>query len=142
VVTTAVGVAVVVVGAFAPWVRTGRRRRSSFDLVGVADRLGVVPSGVATVLARGWVLVPLLGAVALAALVIGAHRVAAVASVATGVYTLAMVWFVATSPLGTEAGLTTSMVGGMITVIGGLFLGWAVRADRRKAGKDERAGSG
>jgi hypothetical protein len=75
--------------------------------------------------------------VALAALVIGAHRVAAVASIATGVYTLAMVWFVATSPLGTERGLTTSMVGGMMAVIGGLSLGWTASADwRRKAGKE------
>jgi hypothetical protein len=132
---TAIGVVLVLVGAFLPWVRTGRRRRSSFDLVGVADRLGIVPSGVATVAARGWVIVPLLGAVALAALVVGSLRVAAVASVLTGAYALVLAWFVVSSPLGTARGLTTSTVGGIMAVSGGMTLGWTAWAvRRRKAG--------
>jgi hypothetical protein len=46
-----------------------------------------------------------------------------------------MVWLVATSPLGTEAGLTTSMVGGMMTVIGGLILGWSATGRAAKGGQ-------
>jgi hypothetical protein len=132
---SAVGMVVVVAGSFLPWVRTGRRARASFDLVGVADRLGVVRSGVVTVVAHAWVLVPLLVAVALAATALGAARVAAVLAVVTGSATLLLAWTVLGSPLSIAPGLPVSTAGGMMAIVGGVLLGWSAWAGPgRKAG--------
>jgi hypothetical protein len=128
----AIGLVALVAGSFLPWVRTGRRQRASFDLVGVADRLGVVPSGVATVVARGWILVPLLVAGGLAAIALGATRVAAGVAAVTGLATLFLAWTVFRSPLPAARGVVVSTVGGMMAVVGGVLLGWSARAGRRR----------
>ena len=54
------GAAIVIVGSAAPWLRTGRRRRSSFEVFGLVDRLGFSPSGPVGWAIRLWPLVPLL----------------------------------------------------------------------------------
>lgn len=70
--------AVVVVSTFLPWGQTGRRVRSSHELVDVADRAGVVPDWAEPV-ARMWLFVPLLAGVALIALGLARHRIAGIA---------------------------------------------------------------
>ena len=56
----AVGGAMVVVGSFLPWVRTGSRDRNSYDVFRVVGRLGFAPDGPAATALRWWPLVPLL----------------------------------------------------------------------------------
>ena len=56
---TAAG-AVVVVSTFLPWLRSGSTSRSSYELLGLLDRLDIAPDGWISVLVRWWPLVPLL----------------------------------------------------------------------------------
>lgn len=76
------GVALIVLGAFLPWVVSGATSRSSFATVRSADRLGLVPDGVALLVLRSWYLVPLIAA--LVPLLLALHRVRAAAVVAIG----------------------------------------------------------
>jgi hypothetical protein len=113
------GVVLVVVGSLLPWVRTGRRRRSSYDLIGLADRLGVLPAGAAGVLARAWVLAPLLAGATVAAVALHRRTVAGVLAVVTGLYAVVLGALVWTSPLATEAGVAVSVSGGIVAGLGG-----------------------
>jgi hypothetical protein len=125
------GVTLVVAGSLMPWVRTGARRRSSYQLVAIADRLGVLPSGLDTVVARGWVFIPLLAAVSVAAVVLGRLFVAGITAIVTGLYTVVMAWTVASSPLWAQRGVSVTVVGGIIAVLGGGALALTARTARR-----------
>lgn len=46
--------------SFLPWLRSGTRRRSSYDLFEIVDRLGYSPDGVVGWSIRLWPLLPLL----------------------------------------------------------------------------------
>lgn len=48
------------VGTFLPWITSGSRSRSSYDLFGVVERLGFAPDGAVGWAIRLWPLVPLL----------------------------------------------------------------------------------
>jgi hypothetical protein len=52
--------AVLLAATFLPWVNSGSKTRSSYDLLGLLDRLGVAGDGLAAALIRWWPLVPLL----------------------------------------------------------------------------------
>ena len=58
------GAAVALVGSFLPWLRSGTRRRSSFEIFSLIDRLGFSPSGLIGWGVRLWPIVPLLLAAA------------------------------------------------------------------------------
>jgi len=49
-----------VVGTFLPWLHSGTRSRSSYDLLGLVDRLGFAPNGPVEMLVRWWPVVPML----------------------------------------------------------------------------------
>jgi hypothetical protein len=55
-----VAAAVVVIGTFLPWLRTGSTSRSSYDLLALLSRLDIAPDGVVSTSVRWWPLVPLL----------------------------------------------------------------------------------
>lgn len=55
-----IAAAVIVIGTFAPWLRSGSTTRSSYDLLGLMSRLGIAPQGFVSTLVRWWPLVPLL----------------------------------------------------------------------------------
>ena len=54
------GALLMIVGCFLPWLRSGQRDRSSFELFGLVERLGFAPSGFFAWAVRLWPLVPLL----------------------------------------------------------------------------------
>jgi hypothetical protein len=58
----AVGAAVTVVGSLLPWLRTGARRRNSYDALAVVERIGFSPEGAAAQGLRWWPIVPMLAA--------------------------------------------------------------------------------
>ena len=58
-VVTAAG-AVVVAATFLPWLRAGATSRSSYDLLGMIDRLDLAPGGMVSTAIRYWPVVPLL----------------------------------------------------------------------------------
>jgi hypothetical protein len=78
--------AVAVGATFLSWLQSGSRGRSSYDLLGVIDRLDVAPDGVIAHLVEWWPLVPLLITVAVVAGWWRRPVVAAVVSVAAGLY--------------------------------------------------------
>lgn len=48
------------IGTFLPWLRSGSRTRTSYDLLGVLSRLEFAPGGVVSTLVHWWPVVPLL----------------------------------------------------------------------------------
>ena len=58
------GAALMIAGCFLPWLRSGDRNRSSFELFGLVDRLGFAPSGLIAWAVRLWPMVPLMAIVA------------------------------------------------------------------------------
>ena len=63
----AVGAAVVVTGTLLPWVRTGGRRRNSYDVLELVERLGFAPDGAAATALRWWPVVTVLVVLAVVA---------------------------------------------------------------------------
>lgn len=56
------GAVVTLVGSFLPWLRTGARTRSSYELFQIAERLGFASGGAVEWVLRLWPLVPFLSA--------------------------------------------------------------------------------
>ena len=104
-------------GAFGGWGRSGETMRSSFELVGLAQRLGVLSSGAARLAVVWFALPALVGVVWLVAprrgrlpLLVSA---AAVAMLSGGSTALVLV-----SPLGPGPGLWLSLAGSVVTFVG------------------------
>jgi hypothetical protein len=127
-----VGLALVVIGSFGPWLRSGRRVRSSYELFQVADRLGFLGDGPLRWLPRTWVCVPLAAALAFAADVAGWRRVGGTVGVGVGIYALVVSAGVIASPLHPEWGTMVGAVGGAVSVIGGLALLLPVDVSRKE----------
>ncbi len=81
------GLAVIVIGTFLPWLRSGRATRNSYATDGAVRRLLQVDGSVDAAL-RAWPFLSLVCAVAVALVVIGRHRtgagVAAAVALCTG----------------------------------------------------------
>lgn len=124
---------------FAPWGASGERARSSYEIVDIADRAGVLPEDLAGP-ARLWFLVPVLcGSVLLA---IGARwvRLAGAGAATLGALVGVASVLVARSPLVVEPGAVIGAVAGGCTVIaGGAVL---VTASRQGGSDERRMGSG
>lgn len=103
-----------VAGSFGPWVRSGDRLRTSYELFQVADRLGFLGGGFLRWLPRAWVCLPLLAALAFAAEAAGRRRLSlvliAVAASAGVVVSTAVV----SSPLPAEWGCVAGIVGSVV----------------------------
>ena len=54
----------VVIATFLPWLHSGSTSRSSYELLGLVERLDIAPDGVVSTLIRWWPLVPLLVTIA------------------------------------------------------------------------------
>ena len=126
------GAVLMIVGCFLPWLRSGRRNRSSFELFGLLDRLGFAPSGFFAWAVRLWPLVPLLAIIAaIGVWYLSGLRIVAPALVATlyaggvsvGMKQIPNSGFVGvgTGPLVTGAGCAVMLVATM----------FAARMDRR-----------
>jgi hypothetical protein len=72
----ALGIVVLVVGTFLPWLRSGRATRNSYEATGAVRRL-VHPPGILDDLFRVWPLLGALCAVAVAVYALGLRRVGA-----------------------------------------------------------------
>ena len=118
------GLACVVLGSFGPWLRSGHRLRSSYELLAVADRLGFLGDGLGRWLPRTWIFVPLAAALVLVALVSGRWRLGGTVGATAGVYALVLSVGVMTSPVAAEWGTMMGAAGGAVSVIGGLALVW------------------
>ena len=118
-----VGGAVVVVGMFGPWVRSGSNERNSFQLVDLVDRLGFTPDGLIERALRAWPLAPLLVVVAVVLTISLRGRsgaiVAIVVGAAVGAVGLAMRTIPESSLIGTGWGSAVDALGGLVMTAGG-----------------------
>jgi hypothetical protein len=113
-----VGLVVVVIASFLPWMRSGAHHRSSYSLVAVARRIHVIDNAALSALARLWPLAPMLAAGAVLALIRERPRTAALLGATVSVATIFLVIAVKTAPVAAEGGATTALVGAIMALIG------------------------
>jgi hypothetical protein len=110
------GLAVLVAGSFGPWLRSGARSRSSYELFQVADRLGFLGEGALRWLPETWVWVPVLAAIALALHVANRHRLARGVTAAVAIAGLVVSAAVISSPLPAEWGCVAGLAGSFLAL--------------------------
>ncbi len=115
----AVGAGLTVVGSLLPWVRTGGRRRHSYDLLALVERLGFATDGIAAAALRWWPLVPLLAVGAVVAAWWGWPRAGGVLGVVAALYAGGTAVAVARAPAGR---LVDIQLGPFVTIAGALAL--------------------
>ena len=119
------GAAVTVVGTFLPWLRSGTRLRSSYQIFSLVERLGYSRSDLVGWGLRLWPIVPLLVACALSlvwfprAWATGAA--VAVAAVYAGVVSVAVRSASPNSIITVEYGSSVTLVGAVLLAAGYLF---------------------
>ena len=113
-VATTVGGVVLLAGTFLPWVRSGTRERSSYDLLGLVDRLGFAPDGWMAFFVRWWPIVPLLTTVAVVAAWWDRRYVAVGFGVAAVAYATAVAWTIETRRGPSLVGVRVTMAGAAV----------------------------
>lgn len=106
---------------FGGWARSGTRTRSSYELVDVAGRAGVLSDDVA-VLATAWFLVPALCGAVLVAVALNREVTVGVAAATLGAVVGVGVTLVLRSPLAIGAAAIGALVLGICTTMGGVAL--------------------
>ena len=114
----AVGAAVVVMGTLLPWVRTGGRRRNSYDLLALVERLGFTPDGPTATALRWWPVVPVLVVLAVVASWWGWPRLGGAMGLLSAGYAGAIAVVVA----GSGSALVRVQAGTAVTIIGAVVL--------------------
>ena len=104
---------------FAPWASSGDRVRTSYAVVDVVERAGVLTSSSATV-SVVWYFVPALCGVVLVCASLGRVVIAGGSAVTLGALVAAGGVLVARSPLGTEPGATVGVLTGVCTALAGV----------------------
>lgn len=102
------GVGVCVVGTLLPWLRSGERSRSSYQLAGLVGR---VLDGPAATLARAWLAFPMLAAAAVAALLIHPGRLVLLLGALVAAVAAAFAFLVGRAPLPGLVGLRVTYAG-------------------------------
>ena len=120
------GATLAVVGSFLPWLSSGTVDRSSYDILGLVDRLGFTPDGPISVVARAWPLMPLMLTVAVVAVWWGWRRVGAAVGGVGGIYACGLGAAVAgavpdTQHISVGAAPVLTAVGGAVVIVGSLL---------------------
>lgn len=113
-----VGLAAIVIGSFGPWLRSGERLRTSYELFQVADRLGFLGGGAVRWLPRVWVCVPFAAALALTCHVRGRHAAGASIAAVVAAAALVVAGAVIASPLSTVWGSVLGVAAAVTTLLG------------------------
>jgi len=111
------GGAVALLGSFLPWLRTGERERTSYELSGIARRLGVATGPLERAVVVGWPIVPFLLLCAVVLLVMRCSIGARVFGLAVAAYVLAVPAIVLGSPVETRFGAIVTVVGASLLVV-------------------------
>jgi len=117
----AVGAAVVVTGTLLPWVRTGGRRRNSYDVLELVERLGFAPDGAAATALRWWPVVTVLVVLAVVATWWGWPRLGGATGLVAAGYAgtmAAVVAFRGSAIVRVEVGPTVTIVGAVVLAAG------------------------
>lgn len=118
--------AVLLAGLFAPWLRSGASRRSSFEMLDLVERLGFAPGGAVGWGVRLWPVVPLLVVVAVVAHWWGRPVPSAVAAGVAGVYTVtvavAVRWAPSADLIRPDWGVLFSALAGLVVFACGCWI--------------------
>ncbi len=106
-----VAAGVLLLGTFLPWIRTGRRERNSYELLGLVDRLGFAPDGWAERAVRWWPIVPLLVVAAVVCAWWRRHVVSVGLALAGVVYAAVVAIELAGRPGPALIGITVTLLG-------------------------------
>jgi hypothetical protein len=123
-----VGGVVMIVGMFAPWVRSGAASRSSFEMLDLIERLGFARGGPVGIVVQAWPLAPLLVVCAVVSTwwLDGwfGGRIAAVVAIVVGFVVGGVGVVVRTAPqsalIGVRWGTLVTAAGGAMLVLGGV----------------------
>jgi hypothetical protein len=107
------------VAGFLPWLRTGERERSAYELVDAARSLDVLDSAVVRGLALAWFLVPLATTLCCLALLLHARRVAALLAIGTGLLGAGFALRLEVAPLPTLFGARLTLIAALAVVVAG-----------------------
>lgn len=123
-VTASAGVALI--GVFAPWLKSGESRRSSFELFELVDRLGFEPDGVFAWMLRLWPIVPLAVITCVVAAWMAKARIAGSIGLVGGIYVAVVAISIMQAPtaglIQTAWGVPVSLVGGVLLATTGVWL--------------------
>jgi hypothetical protein len=111
--------AIVLIGSFLPWLRSGKRHRNSYDIFSLVDRIGYSPDGPAGWALRVWPVLPVLLAAALTLLWLGRERVGAGLAAVAAVYAGAVA---ITVRVASPSGLVSVEYGSWVTLAGAASL--------------------
>lgn len=114
-----VGGLVTVAGSLQAWVRSGAADRSSYEIVGLVERLGFADDGPFAWLLWAWPLMPLAAAVGVVFVWWRLHRIGAAVSAAAGIYAGAVALAMTAAP--TE-GLVRTRSGHVVTAVGAVVM--------------------
>ena len=109
--------AVAVAVTFAPWLRTGAARRTSYQVVRAADRLQVLPPGPQAVITVAWAFLPLVAVLAAVAALWGRRRIGAALALLVGAGQVGLAVAVKFAPRAADWGTTAGLVAGSALVV-------------------------
>jgi hypothetical protein len=119
-----IGAAAVLLGTFMPWLRSGTRGRTSYQLLGLVDRLEFAPDGPAAAAVRWWPIVPLLLVVAVIAAWWDRWYIASVAAAVAGCYALVFALVIRAAPGRALAGTLVTIVGAVVLLAAAASSAW------------------
>jgi hypothetical protein len=125
----AVAVAAVLLGTFMPWIRTGSRRRTSYGMMGLIDRLEFAPGGLAENAVRWWPLVPMLGVLTMIAAWWPRPRLAGLGGLVVAAYAGGVAVALRRAPVTLLIGRRVVVVAAAVLVVASLAC-LAIRPDR------------
>jgi hypothetical protein len=102
---------VLLLGTFLPWIRSGRRERNSYELLGLVERLGFAPEGWVERFVRWWPIVPLLVVAAIVCAWWNRHIASVVLAAVAVVYAGVVAWELADRRGPALVGITVTFVG-------------------------------
>lgn len=132
------GTALVVVGAFLPWVVSGASERNSFATVRSAERLALVEETFGLVVLRAWYLVPLLASMVPVLITLHKVRAAAVAAMALALLTAAVALIVLSGAPERGVGPVVSATAGVVVCIAAVALLVLDARDRRPRSRSDK----
>ena len=116
-VLASVGGTIALLGSFLPWLRTGERERTSYDLSGLARRLEVATGPLERAAVTAWPAVPFVLLCAVVLLVMRCSTGARVFGLVVAGYVLAVPAIVLGSPLEVRFGAVVTVVGASVLVV-------------------------
>lgn len=115
----AAATAATTVATFLPWASSGARTRTSYEIIDVAERAGVL-SDSTEALAGLWYLVPVVCGLALLGVAVRSVRLVTLTAGTIGLTVVAGGMLVARSPLGAEPGLFLATGLGVVAIASGI----------------------